>query len=175
MWFIRSMVCPPRHTTHHFPIAEPVLVQNWLLISGQGFLVHTRGQSPRFCQELLPSIALSSGRVLLAYLAATCWARIFDRASSSVNDQNNAAKPICDGSDILRSPTCSRILSSLQYIEATCESVLLERIGISKATLRRFMNQLSDVGLVEIKNDRSYVLDYSRVRGNIRNSWCLLT
>jgi hypothetical protein len=37
------------------------------------------------------------------------------------------------------------------------------------------MNQLSDVGLVEIKNDRSYVLDYSRVRGNIRNSWCLLT
>jgi DNA-binding transcriptional ArsR family regulator len=69
------------------------------------------------------------------------------------------ALPIRDASDLLQNPTCSRILSNLKRIEATCESVLLERIGISKATLRRFMNQLSDVGLVAIKNDRSYVLD----------------
>ncbi|HBJ35658.1 MAG TPA: hypothetical protein DDZ51_13120 [Planctomycetaceae bacterium] len=69
------------------------------------------------------------------------------------------ALAIRDAADLLQNPTCSRILTNLKRIESTCETTLLDRTGVSRSTLRRFISQLSDFGLIAIKKDGKYVLD----------------
>lgn len=66
---------------------------------------------------------------------------------------------LCEQSTtLLQNPTCARILSMLKPSAPRREAFLQERCGVSEATFRKSLGKLSEVNLIALVDDRSYVL-----------------